>query len=68
MDLPDNATDGLLTSDEMTKAGEKLAWALGIRKNRAGRYKTNWGDKTALGLYLTINEMVKRYAKEAREK
>jgi len=68
MDLPDTATDGLLTSDEMTKAGEKLAWALGIRKNRAGRYKTNWGDKTAMGLYLTIGEMFARYTTESKEK
>lgn len=68
MDIDNKAVEGLLTSDEMTIAGDKLAWALGIGKNRAGRYKTNWGDKTALGLYLTIGEMHSRYTAEAREK
>jgi len=56
-----------LTHDERTYAGEKLAWALGIGKNRQGRYKTNWGDKTASGLYLTITEMQQRYHKQAKK-
>ncbi len=55
-----------LTYDETTYAGEKLAWALGIGKNRQGRYKTNWGDKTAAGLYLTITEMQKKYTGHAK--
>ncbi len=28
-------------------------------RNPAGRYQTNWGDKTPTGLYLTLKRIIK---------
>ena len=36
-----------------TRRGEALAELLNL-KPKNGRYSTSWGDKTALGLYLTV--------------
>ena len=44
-----------MTEDEETKRGELLAEVLQLKKKRSnGRYDTEWGDKTALGLFRTI--------------
>jgi len=41
-----------------TTTGELLANLLHLKKNDKGRYDTAWGDKTALGLYLTIKRVI----------
>jgi len=40
------------------KGGKALANLLHLKKNKNGRYDTSWGDKTELGLYLTIKRVV----------
>jgi hypothetical protein len=46
------------TTNGQTKLGENIATVLGLRTNEFGRYNTTVGDKTALGLYLTIRRIV----------
>ena len=41
-----------------TRKGEALAKLLHLKKNAIGRYDTAWGDKTALGLYLTVCRVI----------
>lgn len=40
--------------DQAARAGENIARFLHLRADKNGRYKTPWGTKTALGLYLSI--------------
>ena len=48
--------------EQETKIGIKIADILMLRKGGSkGRYKTLWGDKTAVGIYKTVI----RVAKEA---
>ena len=43
---------------EQARRGELIAETLGLRKGKDGRYKTTWGTKTPLGLYLTVARLV----------
>lgn len=48
-----------LTEAEQTMRGDLLASVLGLKKKRSnGRYDTSWGDKTALGLFLTVQRII----------
>lgn len=47
-----------LTTNEQTKAGENIALVLGLKLDEHGRYPTTIGNKTALGLYLTIQRII----------
>jgi hypothetical protein len=38
--------------------GEKLIEILGLRVKSNGRVNTKWGDKTPIGLYLTIQRIM----------
>lgn len=43
---------------EETKRGELIAEVLKLKK-KDGRYLTTWGTKTALGLFRTVERLVK---------
>ena len=44
----------LISEEEMIKRGEIIARFLNLRQDRlSGWYETEWGNKTAKGLYLT---------------
>lgn len=48
-----------LTESQEQERGELLAEVLQLKKNRlTGRYDTTWGDKTALGLFRTVQRIV----------
>lgn len=47
----------LIDEAEQIRRGELLAETLQLKK-KAGRYLTTWGDKTALGLFLTVKRIV----------
>lgn len=49
----------MLTEQEETKRGELIAQVLKLKKGKDGYYKTDWGAKTALGLFRTIERIVK---------
>lgn len=42
------------TIEEQSKIGESIASILMLRRNKQGRYKTTWGDKTAIGIFNLI--------------
>lgn len=46
-----------ITEDEMIRRGENLAQILCLKKVGVF-YRTEWGDKTALGLYLTVKRIM----------
>lgn len=53
----------VLTKDPKgTDIGSYLALLLGLEAIKSGpdkgRYKTSWGSKTALGLYLTVKRVI----------
>lgn len=39
-------------------AGEKLIEVLQLRRKANDRVNTTWGDKTAMGLYLTVKRII----------
>jgi len=44
---------------EKERRGQLLAQVLRLKKKRDnGRYDTHWGDKTALGLFLTVQRII----------
>lgn len=45
---------------EQMRRGEMLADVLGLNRDRDGRYRTAWGTKTSLGLYLTVQRITER--------
>ena len=46
---------------EDTRRGELLAELLLLKKKRDnGRYNTSWGDKTALGLFLSVKRIIEQ--------
>lgn len=46
---------------ENIRRGELLAEVLQLKKQRDnGRYDTSWGDKTALGLFLTVQRIIEQ--------
>ena len=52
------AIDDTPTRD-MERRGELLAEILMLKKkSNNGRYDTTWGDKTAIGLFLTVEHIV----------
>jgi len=51
------------TRDIMTAKGKELAEMLGLKRKANGRYNTTRGDKTDLGLYLSVE----RFIQEAQE-
>lgn len=51
--------DDTTEEDEETRRGEVLARALGLRKKANGRYTVEGGDKTALGLFRTVQSILK---------
>lgn len=46
-----------LREAEQTRRGDLLAYVLALHIND-GRYQTEWGDKTALGLYRTVKRIL----------
>jgi hypothetical protein len=46
------------TTNEQTKLGEHIAELLRLPVNECGRYNTTVGDKSALGLYLTLRRVI----------
>lgn len=46
-----------ITESEMIRRGENLAEIFRLKKV-GGFYRTEWGAKTALGLYLTVKRIV----------
>lgn len=51
----ENAIKAISKESELLKEeGEKLAYVLNLKKNKAGLYETTWGNKTEIGLYLTV--------------
>lgn len=42
------------TIAEQDKIGKDIAEILQMHKNRAGKYKTCWGDKTNVGIFNMI--------------
>jgi hypothetical protein len=52
----------MISEQEKINIGEKLADILMLREDKGytpKRYKTTWGNKTALGLYGTIERIIK---------
>ena len=51
-----------LSEQEQTRRGQLLADTLQLRKSQAepGRYCTDWGTKTALGLYRTVKRIIEQ--------
>ena len=52
-----------LTTQEEIRRGELLATVLHLRKHKGAtdsepRYQTDWGSKTALGLYRTVERIL----------
>lgn len=54
-----------LTKKQQTEIGSKLARLLGLKPNILGRYDTGIGDKTDLGLYLTLKRFITDYEHQA---
>lgn len=52
----------LIDSEAAAQAGEAIAEALHLRRDQEhkDRWRTTWGSKTSLGLYLTLRETVRR--------
>ena len=46
------------TESEKQKIGEYLASVLGLKKKKNDRDNTSWGDKTPIGLYLTVKRII----------
>lgn len=49
-----------ITEAEQIRRGEMLAEVLELRKGANGRFNTTWGDKTALGLFLTVSRIINK--------
>ena len=49
-----------LTEQEQQRRGEMLVSILNLRKEKgyADRYKTEWGNKTALGLFRMVERII----------
>lgn len=50
----------VISQEQEQKLADQLVEVLGpcLKKNKKGRYETTGGDKTALGLYRTIQRIV----------
>lgn len=49
----------VLQATEEAKRGKLLAQVLGLKLNKRGRYDTEGGDKTDLGLFRIVERIVK---------
>jgi hypothetical protein len=38
--------------------GKEIADMLMLKRDKNGRYETTWGNKTPLGLYLTLKRLI----------
>jgi hypothetical protein len=47
-----------MSEQEQAKIGAALIDLLGLKVKKNGRVDTSWGDKTPLGLYLTIQRVM----------
>ena len=49
-----------ITEDEKTRRGQLIAEILRLRKDKKwrGAYGTNWGPKSALGIYETVAALI----------
>lgn len=47
-----------LTEAEEIRRGQLMAEILGLRENANRQYRTQWGTKTALGLFRTMKRIV----------
>jgi len=48
-----------LSDEEKAKRGVLLAQTLQLKRKRSnGRFDTAWGDKTELGLFLTVQRII----------
>ena len=49
-----------MNTEQKSKQGKQWADILMLKRSREynDRYLTSWGDKTALGVYLTIKRLV----------
>jgi hypothetical protein len=47
--------------------GEKLIEVLQLKKKPNGRVDTTWGDKTPLGLYLTVQAVIEQTIAKQQE-
>jgi hypothetical protein len=55
---PQTFKDNSLSDADMVNRGLLLAEVLGLKQKPNGRYDTTWGDKTPLGLYLTVQRII----------
>ena len=46
------------SDDDKSKRGLDIIRLLGLKLKRNGRVNTQWGDKTPLGLYLTLDRII----------
>jgi len=53
-------TDTHLTITQEEERGKLIARVLGLKPSKIeqGRYMTEWGTKTAIGLYRTVKRLV----------
>ena len=59
----------MITEDQEREVGEVIAQALYLKKDRIypDRYKTDWGTKTALGLFRTLRHIIEAETKGKNE-
>jgi hypothetical protein len=55
--------DNMLTQEEQIKRGEKIIEIFGLKEDKQEkynpkRYLTSWGNKTALGVFLTCQRLI----------
>lgn len=56
------------TERRQHERGLYLARLLGIKRKANGRYDTAWGDKTAVGLFLTLRRVINAEPVELSDK
>ena len=49
----------IISEEEQARRGELVADCLRLSKNHDGRYVTDWGTKTPLGLFRTIESIIR---------
>ncbi len=48
----------IIATDRMRAIGDEIIEMLHLKVKSNGRVDTTWGDKTPLGLYLTLQRMM----------
>ena len=51
------------TEQRQAKIGFNIANMLGLKVSKQGKYNTTWGTKTPLGLYLSIQRIIRENGK-----